>query len=246
MLSLIVVTRRTHLLRTRRPGPHILRAVLNTIAFLFFFTAIARIPLADALALGMTTPIFIALFSGLILDEHPRPIEWLAAALGFVGVVIMVGPEGGISDGFGVFCALAGSFFFAMLMLATRWASDTEHSETLVFYTALGVGLITLTVMPWFWNQPDIWDLGAMLVLGGISALGHWLMVQAYRFAPAYIVAPFDYTALIWGIVIGFLFWGEIPSGLVLMGSGIVISAGLIIMFKHRRTQASFPVDDMS
>ena len=71
-------------------------------------------------------------------------------------------------------------------------------------------------------------------------------MVQAYRFAPAYIVAPFDYTALIWGIVIGFLFWGEIPSGLVLMGSGIVISAGLIIMFKHRRTQASFPVDDMS
>jgi drug/metabolite transporter (DMT)-like permease len=222
-------------LRTRRPFGHLSRLILNLAAFMAFFVGLSRLPFADAMALMMTAPIIMAVLSGPLLGEYARGKTWLAILIGFIGVLVMVGPKGENADLLGASSVLAGSLAYTLLMIQTRHLSSTESNESMVFFSAIGIALITACITPMYWQTPTATNAVLLTLVGFVSALGHTLIVQAYRFAPVYLLGPFDYTALIWAILIGFIVWGEAPSATMLLGASLIVGCGLYLYLRERR-----------
>lgn len=220
-------------LRTRRPLGHLLRLTFNLVAFMAFFVGLARLPFADAMALMMTAPIIMAVLSGPLLGEYARGKTWLAILIGFIGVLVMVGPTGENADLLGASSVLAGSLAYTLLMIQTRYLSSTESNESMVFFSAVGIALITACVVPLYWQTPTAANAVLLVLVGFVSALGHTLLVQAYRFAPVYLLGPFDYTALIWAILIGFFVWREVPSVAMLSGATLIVGCGLYLYLRE-------------
>ncbi len=216
---------------TTRPIEHGVRVFSIFCAFGLFFTAIRIAPLADIVALMMTAPLLIAMLSGPLLRERTGIFEWTGVVVGFIGVLIMtVSGDTGPGLSATLLC-LSASFFYALFVIMTRRMSDTESSETLLLYSASGTVLCCLPLMFWLWKTPSPVFLFAMLILGVISTAGHWLLVTGYSSAPAYIVAPFEYTALVWAALIGLLFWAEIPAHNIVLGSSLIVAAGFVIIY---------------
>lgn len=222
-------------LRTYRPFGHLLRLIFNLAAFMAFFVGLSRLPLADAMALMMTSPIIMAVLSGPLLGEYARGKAWVAVIIGFIGVLVMVGPQGENTDLFGAVSVLAGSVAYTLLMIQTRHLSSTESNESMVFFSAIGIALITACIVPPYWQTPTTANAVLLVLVGFVSAIGHTLLVQAYRFAPIYLLGPLDYTALVWAVLIGFLVWGDIPSGFVLSGAALIVGCGLYLYWRERR-----------
>lgn len=225
--------------RTERPLAHLMRLSLNVMAFLAFFFGLSRLPLANAIALLLTAPIFMAVLSGPLLGERVTGRLWIVVVGGFLGVVLMADPTAKGDDLIGVGAILAASVAYALWMLHTRYLSSTERSETMVFYTAVGSVMLTGLVMPLLWRQPSVGEFGLLALLGIMSSVGHFCLVQAYRYAPVYVVGPFDYTSLVWGIVIGYIVWRDVPSAQMLLGATLVVAGGLYLFHRQRRSHAS-------
>lgn len=224
---------------THRPIAHLLRLSLNMMAFLAFFFGLSRLPLADAIALLLSAPIFMALLSGPLLGERVTGRLWVVIVVGFVGVVLMANPTAKGADLVGVGAILGASVAYALWMLHTRYLSSTERSETMVFYTAVGSATTTALIMPMLWRQPSAGELGLLALLGIMSSVGHFCLVQAYRYAPVYVVGPFDYTSLVWGILIGYIVWRDMPSAQMLAGATLVVAGGLYLFHRQRRISGS-------
>ncbi len=220
-------------LPTRRPARYLLHVGLQFASFMSFYYSLTRLPLADALAFAMTAPLFIAALSGPLLGERADGPRTLALGVGFSGVIIMIGPQWHSTDWLGVAAALAGSALYALWLIHARFLSVTERSEQLVFYGALGMALVTAATLPWIWTPvASASDGGLMGLLGLTSALGLYGLMQAYRYAPVYVVAPYDFTALIWAALLGFLVWKETPAPSVILGAGMVVATGLYV-YRH-------------
>lgn len=216
---------------TTRPLEHGLRIVANVCAFGLFFTAIRIAPLADIVALMMTAPLMISLLSGPLLGERTGVYEWIGVVAGFTGVLIMTASTDASLSLHATALVLAASLCYAVFVILTRRMSDTETNETLLLYSASGTVLLCLPLMIPLWTTPSPLFFFAMLVLGLISTVGHWLLVNGYSSAPAYVVAPFDYTALVWAALIGLVFWSEVPARNIIIGSGLIVVAGFIIIY---------------
>jgi drug/metabolite transporter (DMT)-like permease len=222
-------------LHTHRPFGHLLRLIFNLAAFMAFFGGLSRLPLADAMALMMTSPIIMAVLSGPLLGEYAHGKAWVAVLIGFLGVLVMVGPQGENADLLGAVSILAGSVAYTLLMIQTRHLSSTESNESMVFFSAIGIALITACIVPLYWQTPTVGNAVLLVLVGFVSALGHTLLVQAYRFAPIYLLGPLDYTALVWAVLIGFLVWGDIPSGSMLLGAALIVGCGLYLYLREQR-----------
>jgi drug/metabolite transporter (DMT)-like permease len=221
-------------LRTHRPFGHVLRLMFNLVAFMAFFVGLSRLPFADAMALMMTAPIIMAVLSGPLLGEYAHGKAWVAVLMGFIGVIVMVGPQGENADLLGAGSVLVGSLGYTLLMIQTRHLSTTESNESMVFFSAIGIALITACVTPLYWQTPTAANALLLVLVGFVSALGHTLLVQAYRFAPIYLLGPFDYTALVWAILIGFLVWREVPSVTMLLGASLIVGCGLYLYLREQ------------
>jgi drug/metabolite transporter (DMT)-like permease len=182
----------------------------------------------------MTAPVFMALLSGPLLGEYARGKVWIAILIGFIGMLLMVSPHGGSTDLTGALMVLGASLLYTLWMIQTRNLASTEASETMVFYSAAGIALATACVMPFYWVTPDTPGLMLLILVGLVSALGHTLLVNAYRYAPVYILGPFDYTALVWAVLFGFLVWGDIPDIMTLAGAALVIACGLYFYLQEK------------
>jgi drug/metabolite transporter (DMT)-like permease len=222
-------------LYTQRPLGHILRMLLNLVSFVLFFQGLARLPLADAIALVMSAPVFMALLSGPLLGEYARGKVWIAIIIGFAGMLLMVSPHGSSTDLPAALTLIGASLLYTLWMIQTRNLASTETNETMVFYSAAGIALATAFAMPFYWVTPNILDMVLLMLVGLISALGHTLLVNAYRYAPVYILGPFDYTALIWAVIFGFVIWGDIPGVMTLAGAALVIACGLYFYLREKR-----------
>jgi len=220
-------------LATSRPLEHAVRVVATICAFGAFFTAIRIAPLADLIALMMIAPLLVAILSGPMLGEKTGIGEWMGVTIGFIGVVVMTVTGSGSLSPLAIGLSLSASFFYAIFVIVTRRLSDTERAETLLIYSSAGTTLFCLPLMLLFWKTPDLLHFAGMLVLGLISTLGHWLLVNGYSSAPAYIVAPFDYTALIWAVLFGLVFWSEFPEPNVIIGAIIIVAAGMLIIYSN-------------
>jgi drug/metabolite transporter (DMT)-like permease len=230
------------LLRTRRPGSHLGRAMLGFGAMICFFTAFALMPLADVIAISLSAPIFITAFSVPLLGERVGPRRWAAVLVGFVGVLVMVRPGGSVIADAAALLPLAGAVLYALAMIATRKLGATERAPTTVFYFTLACTALSGLAQPFVWITPGLAGFALLVCVGLLGGCAQLLMTQALRVAPAAVVAPFDYSALVFSIGYGFLFWAEVPDWMLLAGAAIVVASGLYIL-RRETLRKSAPLE---
>lgn len=219
-------------LATRRPLGHMTRSAVGLVAMTCGFSALRRLPLTDATAFQFASPLFMTAMSALVLGETVGRHRWAAVLVGFVGVLIMTRPSGHMNVA-GVSLALAGAVGAAGAAVTIRQISDTERGATIVFYFTLGGTLLGLAGCLVDWTTPDPLTL-AMLVLGGlVGGVGQILTTEAVTVAPVGVVAPFDYTQLIWATAFGFLIWGELPHAATVAGALVVAASGVYILHRE-------------
>lgn len=222
------------LLRTQRLGSHIVRAAMGFGAMICFFTAFALMPLAEVVAISLSAPIFVTAFSVPLLAERVGPRRWAAVLVGFLGVVVMVRPGSASLIEPAALLPLTGAVLYALALIAMRKLGTTERAPTTVFYFTLACTVLSGLAQPFVWRMPDLVDFALLVCVGLLGGSAQLLMTQSLRLAPAVVVAPFDYTALVFSISFGFAFWGEVPDRMLLAGAAIVVASGLYIL--HRET----------
>ena len=211
----------------------LLRGTVGFCAFASFVFALPLMPLADAVAVGMAAPIFITAASTWILKEPVGPHRWSAVLLGFAAVLFVVRPGGQIPWE-GAVLLLVSNIMFAIGMMMTRVLGRVVTTASLSIYTVLAFAALSTIAVAFVWVTPA-WDDAVVLATVGLMAgLAQYAMTAAFRIAPPSVLAPFEYTGLIWGVVFGFLIWGEWPSRDVIIGAIIIIAAGLYIIHRER------------
>lgn len=221
-------------LRSHRPAAHLLRGVLWIGATVLFFTSLMHLPLAEATALVFVAPLFITAISALFLGEVVGWRRWLAVIVGFIGVLIAIRPGGAAFQPVSLL-PIATAFVYALLMLSARWVDSRESVWTLLLYLTGTGALLSGLLVPFFWiaiRPEDVWLFVAVAVFG---TAGMTMMTQAFRLAPATVVAPFDYTALLWATALGWLVWNEIPDSATLIGAAVIIASSVFIILRKRQ-----------
>jgi drug/metabolite transporter (DMT)-like permease len=199
-----------------------------------FFAAIARMPLADALALVFVAPIVVTALSPWLLGERVGVRRWSAVAVGFLGVLVMVRP-GFAEMGLGHLLALGAGIVYGLYSLATRRLSGSAPALVTLTYTAL-LGAVAMSLaVPFVWLPPTPGDLGLMVLTGCIAMIGHFLIIRAFEQAEASLLAPFIYTEIVMATTLGFLVFGDFPDPWTWIGIAVVIASGLYIMIRERR-----------
>lgn len=221
------------ILRTNRPGAHLTRSAVGLTAMICGFTAVSLLPLTQSTAISFSAPLFMTALSALVLKEPVSLHRWLAVAVGFVGVLIMVHPDPRQFAGVGVLFAIAAAVGSAGAMIAIREISRTEPGPTIVFYFTLAGTVVGLASLPFGWVMPSPGVLGLLVAAGLIGGTGQLLLTEAIRRAPVAVVAPFDYTQLVWAGLIGFLVWGETPAMPTLIGAMVVAASSTYILWRE-------------
>lgn len=225
-------------LRPRMPGLLVLRIVASVSAAFLFFTSLRYLPLADAFAIAFASPLFVTALSVPILGEHVGGRRWAAVIVGFIGVLIIVQPGTGSFRVEGLL-PLGAALFHAIVMLLGRKMTRFMTTSAIMFWSSLGAVLVTLTLMPSQWQTPNLPDFGVFVLMGIVGTAGMALITQGYRFAPAAVIAPFDYSSLLWAVLFGWIFWQDMPKPHVWAGAAILIACGLFILYRETRNQSS-------
>jgi drug/metabolite transporter (DMT)-like permease len=233
-----------HVLRTDRLRSHAVRSLAGTASMFCWFTALTLIPLADFTAISFTAPMFLTVLAMVLLGERIHAYRWTALAIGFVGVLITIGPHltlGGSS--FGVLAALGAAVFSALAIATLRSMSGSggEHPLAITFYFSLTTVICSAATALGGWPMPtaEQWLFIGIAALLGV--FGQLLMTMSYRYAEASTLAPLDYTNLLLAVAFGFYFFGEVPHWSMWIGAPLVIAAGLIILWREYRRYAAVP-----
>jgi drug/metabolite transporter (DMT)-like permease len=238
-------------------GRMVLRGVVMFVAYFSYYIALAGLPLPTTVALYFSGPLFITALSVLVLGERVSPAAWLAVLVGFGGVVLMVRPGTDLFDWAALLPVLSGLAYGAS-MIAARKMGGVETAAALAFWgnavflalagamtLVLHSGVFAVESHPSLgfltrgWVTPDLPDLALMMACGVIAALGLWLLTQAYRVAPSSTIAPFEYTALVWGVLWGWLFWRDWPDAQGWLGIAVIAGAGLLVWRLRGRVQVA-------
>ncbi|ATH76861.1 MULTISPECIES: DMT family transporter [Halomonadaceae] len=222
-------------LRTRRPGVHLLRGLIYTATMVCFVWGLTLLPLAEATAIAFVAPLFVTLLSVPLLGERIDPPVLAASLLGFVGVLIVVRP-GGDAFQLGAMVVLGAAVFYALMMVTARRYGANEHLWAMVFYMTAVPLVLTGLSLPWVWQTPHPWHWLGFAASGVLGVGATAFITLAFRHAPAAIAAPFDYTAMLWAVLLGWWFWGELPDVWVWVGSALIMCSGLAIAYHDRRT----------
>ncbi len=223
-------------LKTRRPLGHLARSAVGLASMVCGFSAVQHLPLTEATALQFASPLFMTALSALLLAEKVGPHRWAAVVVGFIGVMIMARPVPGQMNVVGVTLGILSAIGAAGAMVAIRQISDTERGATIVFYFTLGgtvVGLVGSLIGGW--NVPDATTLGLLVLAGLVGGVGQLFLTEALRAAPVGVVAPFDYTQLIWAGLLGLVIWGEWPHPATIVGAIVVAASGVYILHRELR-----------
>lgn len=214
-------------LTTHRPGLQLARVAFATTAMLCGFTAVINMPLADATAISFSKTFFITIFAIWLLGETVGKHRWGATAVGFLGVLLMLRPDGdGLIDPYG-FLALISAAAAGMVMILVRILTRTDPPITILTYQALGVGLIMLIPGIWTWQSPTLPQWGLLLAVGVLSWAGQLSNITAFKHGEATAIASLDYTRLLYATVFGALVFSQWPGVETLVGAAVIIAASL-------------------
>ena len=234
-------------IHTNRPIYHVGRSLMGVTAMFFNFAALKLLPLATVTAFSFMQPVFAVILAALLLHEHVGRYRWTAVAIGFAGVLMMIEPHGGLTSllnlhmSRGVGYALTFSLFSALVIILIRQMSATERGEAIVFYFMASGAIAGAVTM--------IWDHAALssstvvwLVLCGVfGGIGQICMTYCYRYAEPSLLASFDYILMVWAMLLGYFVFAEMPDTLVLAGAGVVIVAGMFIVWREHRLHVERP-----
>jgi len=229
-------------IRMGRPFGHAGRGLTAVGAMFCNFSALARLPIVDATAISFAAPFITVAMSALVLKERVRAYRWSAVIVGFAGVLVMLAPHldlagsagASASGAIGAIYGLAGAFFNAGSTVQTRHLTRSETTSSIVFYFSLICAFAGLCTLPLGWILPSHFELAALIGIGICGGLAHIVLTESYRWAPVSLVAPFDYTSMLWVLVLGYLVFGELPSALVFLGAAIIVGAGLFVLWRER------------
>ncbi|WP_264211564.1 DMT family transporter [Leisingera thetidis] len=248
-----------HHLRTHQPKLHVWRCAVVLFANICFFTGLAILPLAEAVAIAFATPLIVTILSALFLGERPGPWRWGAVCAGFLGVLIIMRPGPGTFQAAALLPFL-GACGYATLHVLTRRAGSTESGATLAFYPMLGflvvsalVGLalgdgrfatggsaaLDFILRAWIWPAPQDWPY--LIGVGLAGSVGGYLVSQAYRMNEAALAAPFEYIAMPMSVLWGVLIFSEWPDTAVWAGSSLIIASGLVSVWRETRRDRPVP-----
>jgi drug/metabolite transporter (DMT)-like permease len=219
-------------LRSRRPFAHLGRYLLVLGLSFSFFWALSQMKLVDAVAITFAAPILITALSVPLLGEVVGWRRWAAIAFGFAGVLVMLRPGMGVFQ-WAALVVLASAIFYSLLMITTRALKSTESTASLIFYPQAGMSLTGIAIAPAVWTPPTAPDLLLFALAGTFGSVGILCLTHAFRLAPAAVVSPFEYTALIWATALGFLLWSELPDAITVAGAAIVSTSGLYILYRE-------------
>jgi drug/metabolite transporter (DMT)-like permease len=243
MFALLAPKMRWNLVRTARPGLHLVRGTVLIASSLCFFTAVKYLPLAEATALNYTSPILVTLLAGWLLDEHITLPRWGFAAAGFVGMVLIVRPGTGLLDSASLF-ALAAAATYAVYQILTRKLAG-EDLRVLLFYPCLCATVLMSIVVGFLHDEgwyPSS-DLALFLGIGVMGSVGHWLFTRAFRLASASAIAPFTYVQLVFSTIAAWALFGTFPDGWALTGMIVIAGSGVVLTWYERWRASLAPAE---
>ena len=226
---------RMGLLRTSSLRLQLVRGVVLTVSSLLFLTALGRMPLAEAASIAFMAPLFIAVLSGPVLHERVERRTWLALGAGFVGVLLIIRPGGGLFTWASVL-PLASALCMAIYQMMTRRLATRDAALTTLFYPALVGSLAVPLVFPLALDLPrEPLHLAMFCTLGIMGGIGHFLLIRAHYHAPPSTLGPFMYGQLLTALALGWLVFGQLPDGLAVAGMVLITASGLALAMSHRR-----------
>lgn len=224
------------LFRYRRPGLVLLRGAVLAGCSLTFGMALERMPVGETVAINYLAPFLVLFIAVPLLGERAGRWGWIATALGFVGVVMIVRPGSGLNPT-GVVFAVITAVGTAAFHLLTRLLARTETTPAMILSTAL-VGAISYgATLPWSWHgpSPDLGHVALLVVLTTTSTLGHFLLTAGYREAPASLLAPVNYLHIVWATVLGWVVFAHMPDAVTLAGMALVLASGVLVAVRSGR-----------
>lgn len=226
-------------LRTRYGGTHAVRGVGGGASMLLSFHALILLPMADATAYGFTRSLFLIVLAVTILREPVRLRRLGATVVGFVGVLIMLQPQGGLQ--FAALTALSSAFINAWIVVLVKRLMAVEKPVTVLFYFGLSTTLVTSVPAFLDWQAPTAHEWGLLIVMGILGGAAQSLVIRAYRAAEATILAPFDYVPLLYATLLGYLFFADLPTVWTIAGAAIIVAANLYITYREHQLRIAPP-----
>jgi drug/metabolite transporter (DMT)-like permease len=222
----------------RHPGLQLLRGVLLLAATLCYFSAIAWMPIADALALLFISPMICTALSPIVLGEHVGRWRWAAVATGFIGALVVIRPGLGMFQPAALLALGAGACHGGYLLATRRLAGRTNPTVTLLFTGLVGLAALSLA-MPVVWRPPAATDWLLMALMGLFAASGHFLIIRGFNQAPASIVAPIGYFEIVVATIVGYVGFGDFPDSWTWAGITIIVASGIVITLREGRQRTA-------
>ena len=220
-------------LRTERPGLQLMRGVALLSSSLLFISGLRFLPIAEASATGFVSPLFVTALSIVFLGERVGVRRWIATALGLIGVLIILRPGTGAFHA-AAFFPIVSALAWACTLIMTRMMSGREHALTTMTWSSIAGVCILSALVPFAWVAPSWRDILFGVLIGVASTAGQWIVVLAFRYADASVLAPFSYTQLLWVSILGFVIFGELPDILTVTGAVFIVGSGLYTAHRER------------
>lgn len=237
LAAMILGPRFGYFVRSANLPLQIVRSILLLATTVLFFFGVRLLPLAEASAIMFTSPILLSILAIPFLGEKVGPYRWAAIFVAFLGALVVVRPGTGVM-GVGALFLLGCSFCNAFYQLITRKLRGTDEARTTLLYTALAGTVGASLAVPLVWTPIAAGDWPLFAALGVFGCLGHFTLIKAFQSAPATVVAPFSYASIIWAILYGFLFFGDLPDLWTLVGASIIAAGGLYILHREKIRKA--------
>lgn len=228
--------------KTGRPLAHLSRGIVGSAAMACNFLGVMLLPLPDAIAIGYAMPLMTVIFAAIFLGEKVRLFRWTAVAVGICGVLVISLPkitliESGLGsrESLGLLAMLGFTIFAATASILVRRLVRTEQTHTIVLYFSLSSTILSLLTFPLGWVVPDPLTIVLLMIAGVCGGGAQILLTQSYRYADVSTIAPFEYASIILGLAIGYFMFGEVPTWSMLLGTVIVVSAGIAIIYREHR-----------
>ncbi|OCJ18115.1 hypothetical protein A6U87_04190 [Rhizobium sp. AC44/96] len=230
---------------TANPIGHLKRGTLGIISMGLGFYGLLHLPLPEAIALGYATPLVAVVLAAFFLGETVRIYRWTAVLVGLVGVAIISWPkltlfrEGGVQSdqAIGAVTVLLASVLGGMAMIQVRKLVEEEKTSTIVLYFSITASVFSLATLPFGWDLLDLWPQLHLIAAGFCGGVAQILLTESYRHAEVSTIAPFEYTSIVLGAIIAYVVFGDIPTGSMLLGTAIVVAAGIFIIYREHRIQ---------
>ncbi|MCY4306207.1 MAG: DMT family transporter [Aestuariivita sp.] len=228
-------------LRPRKISHHVLRGGLGTVAMGLSFTGLGLLSLPEVTVIGYAAPVFVVILAAVVLGERIRAVRITAVIIGLIGVMIVLWPRltlaGTLTEGaaLGALAVLSATLIRSIVQIHVRRMVETEHTAAIVFYFCLIASMLSVLTAPFGWIVTDSKTTALLISAGLVGGVAQILVTSAYRFAGASVLAPYDYTSIIFSIAIGYLWFGEYPASMMTIGALFIILGGILVLWRESR-----------